>query len=631
MKPVLWRRLPFGPAQSKRLQSKHPQSKRPQSKQWSSWRGETRLLVATLLLLSTAGVLLAQFTLFPPVRGLKEMVAAGDNQQVDAGMRMLNKGGNAVDAGVAATLAAAVVEQSRFGLGGEAPFIIKMADRAPVVVSGIGTAPALATIPFFEKRKPEVWETEEEENDILAPIPAHGITSAPVPGMVDGLLLALREFGTMSFEEIAEPAIEYATAVPIGFEFSYMLQAEWRVMRHWPASKSFFYPGNRMTRNGEVIRMPELAATLREMVAAEKNAKGSRQQKIDAVRDYFYRGDLARKVDAFSQKSGGLLRYNDLAGFKANLDHPRAYRYLGYDVLKPGFYTQGPATLQTLAILENFDLRSMGHNSAEYIHVLTEAFKLAFADRDIYYGDPKFSKIPEDLLLSKDYGRKRAAMIDLASASMEHRPGDIGQPVRSPVSRGKSFDRDTTCVNVIDRWGNAFTVTPSGAWLPSVIVEGTGLPLSNRLQSFVMVPGHPNVIEQGKRPRVTLSPMMVLKDGKVVMVLSTPGGDNQDQSLLQVFLNIVVFGMDPQSAVEAPRFQTKHYYTSFAGNEFERGRLYLENRIRPTVINRLRQMGHRVQVQGPLSNGASPTLIRIQDGVLEGGADPRRSRFIYGR
>ncbi|MCU0227551.1 MAG: gamma-glutamyltransferase, partial [Bryobacterales bacterium] len=473
------------------------------------WR--YRLLAATALMLTLAGWMAAQFTLFPAVRSLNEMVAAGDNLQVEAGMRMLAKGGNAVDAGVAATLTAAVVEQSRFGLGGEAPFIIRMKDRAPVVVSGIGTAPALATVPYFEQRKPEPWETDEEETDILAPIPAHGITSAPVPGVVDGMLLALKEYGTLRFADIAEPAIAHAEAAPVGVEFGYMLQAEWRVMKHWPSSRAFFYPGSSLVRTGEVVRMPELAATLRAMVAAETNAKGSREQKIQAVRDYFYRGDIARKIDAFSQSSGGLLRYADLAAFQANFDHPRVYRFMGYEILKPGFFTQGPVTLQTLAILENFDLRAMGHNSAEYIHTLTEAFKLAFADRDCFYGDPKFAKIPEDILLSKEYGKRRAAMINPSQASMESLPGDIGIPPVFPTPRGKSYDRDTTCVNVVDRWGNAFTATPSGAWLPSVIVEGTGIPLSNRLQSFVMAPGHNNRIETGKRPRVTLSPTMVLK------------------------------------------------------------------------------------------------------------------------
>lgn len=581
--------------------------------------------------LFVAGLGYAQFTLFPAVRAMHEMVAAGDNLQVEAGMRMLARGGNAVDGGVAATLTAAVVEQSRFGLGGEAPFIIRVKGRAPVAVSGIGTAPALATVQFFEKRKPESWETDEEETDILAPIPAHGITSAPVPGVVDGILLSLKDYGTLSFADIAEPAIEYAVKAPAGLEYSYMLPVEWRVMKHWPSSKAFFYPNNQMPKHGELVAMPELAETLRQMVAAEKKTQGTREQKIQAVRDYFYRGDIAKKIDAFSQKNGGLLRYADMAGFKATFDHPRSYKFGEYEILKPGFYTQGPVMLQTLAILENFDLAGMGHNSAAYVHTLTEAFKLAFADRDAYYGDPKFSKIPESRLLSKEYGKERAAMIQPGVASMESQPGDVGVAPVLPISRGKSFDRDTTCVNVVDKWGNAFTATPSGAWLPSVIVEGTGIPLSNRLQSFVMAPGHANRIEAGKRPRVTLSPTMVLKNGELVMVLSTPGGDNQDQSLLQVMLNIIVFGMDAQVAVEAPRFQSKHYYTSFAGNEFERGRLYLENRIRPNVINRLREIGHRVQVQGPLSNGASPTVIRLDKGLLEGGADPRRSRFVYGR
>lgn len=590
------------------------------------------VLLLTALALPALGALLhAQFTLFPPVRGSRDMVAAGDNFQVEAGIRMLDKGGNAVDAGVAATLTAAVVEQSRFGLGGEGPFIIKMKGKAPVVVSGIGTAPALATVAFFEKRKPEVWETEQEETDLLAPIPAHGITSAPVPGIVDAMLLALKNYGKLSFADIAEPAIQHADGFPLGFEFTYMLQAELRVMRHWPASKSFFYPNGYPPVGGELFRMPDLAATLRAMVAAEANAKGTREEKIQAIRDYFYRGDIARKIDAFSKANGGLIRYSDLASFKADLDHPRVFRYKGYEILKPGFWTQGPVMLQTLAILENFDLPAMGHNSAEYIHTLTEAFKLAFADRDGHYGDPKFSKIPEEVLLSAAYGKERAALIDPSRASLEHRPGNPGKAPVLPVPKGKSFDMDTTCVNVVDRWGNAFTATPSGAWLPSVIVAGTGIPLSNRLQSFVTVPGHANLIEAGKRPRVTLSPTMVLKDGEVVMVLSTPGGDNQDQSLLQVLLNVIEFGMDAQHAVEAPRFQSKHYFTSFAGNEFERGRLALENRIRGAAIERLRQMGHRVQVQGPLSNGASPTLIRVKPGMLEGGADPRRSRYVYGR
>lgn len=587
--------------------------------------------LGALAFFALGSLLYAQFTLFPPVRGTHDMVAAGDNLQVEAGIRMLDKGGNAVDAGVATTLTAAVVEQSRFGLGGEAPFIIKLKGKAPIVVSGIGTAPALATVDFFEKRKPEKWETEPEETDTLAPIPAHGITSAPLPGVVDGILLALKNFGTLRFAEIAAPAIEHAEGFPMGFEFAYMLDAEWRVMRNWPSSRAFFYPGGQPSRAGELFRMPDLAATLRAMVAAETNAKGTREQKIQAVRDYFYRGEIARKIDAFSRANGGLIRYSDLAAFKADLDHPRAFRYKGYDILKPGFWTQGPVMLETLAILENFDLRAMGHNSGEYIHTLTEAFKLAFADRDGFYGDPKFSQIPETVLLSASYGKQRAALIDPNKASMEYRPGHPGKEPVFPVSRGKSFDMDTTCVNVVDRWGNAFSATPSGAWLPSVIVAGTGIPLSNRLQSFVMAPGHANRIEGGKRPRVTLSPTMVLKDGEVVMVLSTPGGDNQDQSLLQVLLNVIEFGMDAQHAVEAPRFQSKHYFASFAGNEFERGRLLLESRIPGAAIARLRELGHRVQVQGPLSNGASPTLIRVKPGILEGGADPRRSRFVYGR
>ncbi len=562
------------------------------------------------LLLGAAGTLLyAQFTLFPPVRTFHDMVAAGDNLQVAAGIRMLDKGGNAVDAGLAAILAAAVVEQSRFGLGGEVPILIKLKGKPAAVVSGIGTAPALATRAFFEKRKPESWESDPDETDALAPIPAHGITSAPLPGMVDGVLLALKNFGTLRFADIVSPAAEYADGFPPGFEFVYMLRAEWRVMRNWPSSKAFFYPRGVPAKEEGLFRMPELAATLRAMAAVESAAKGSREEKIEAVRNYFYRGDIARKIDVFSKANGGLIRYQDMAAFHASLDEPRTIRYKGYEILKPGFWTQGPVMLETLAILENFDLRAMGHNSPEYIHTLTEAFKLAFADRDGFYGDPKFSRIPEKILLSASYGKTRAALIDPAKASMEYRPGNPGKTAVPPVPKGKSFDMDTTCVNVVDRWGNALSATPSGAWLPSVIVAGTGIPLSNRLQSFVMTPGHANEIAPGKRPRVTLSPTMVLKDGELVMALSTPGGDNQDQALLQVILNVIEFGMDAQHAVEAPRFQSKHYFTSFAGNEFERGVLDVESRVSGAAIARLRRLGHVVRVHGPLSNGASPTLI----------------------
>jgi len=337
---------------------------------------------------------------------------------------------------------------------------------------------------------------------------------------------------------------------------------------------------------------------------------------------------------AFSESNGGLITLDDLKKFHAETDQPRTTTYRGYTVLKPGFWTQGPVMLEMLNMLEGYDLKTMGHNSPEYLHTVVEAAKLGFADRDRYYGDPKFSKIPEEMLLSKDYGAERRKLIDPQHASMEHRPGSFGEPGKMPsTSSGAAHGsvQDTTCVNVVDRQGNVFSATPSGAWLPSVIAGDTGVPFSSRMQSFVLTPGHPNQLAPGKRPRVTLSPTIVLKDGKPFLALSTPGGDNQDQALLQVMLNIIEFGMSPQEAVEAPRFQSEHFYSSFGNHEFTPGRVNLEGRIPKDTADKLTALGHHVTLAGDWSNSSAPTVIKISGGVLDGGADPRRARFIFGR
>lgn len=588
-----------------------------------------RLGVSALIFVAPLAAQQAHRTMCPPVRGTHEMVGAANNLEVEAGFRMLTQGGNAVDAGVATVLAAAVTEQNRFGLGGEIPLLVKLAGKPVVAVSGIGTAPANATVEFYQTRKPEPWE---EQNPSSA-IPAVGILAAPVPGVFDGLILALSRYGTMSFAQVAAPAIEYAGGFPIAEEFAFFIRADQRFLELWPASSAFFLPGGVASERGTVFREPTLGKTLRALVAVEKKTPGSRAVKLRAVRDYFYKGALARQMTAFCEHNGGLIRYRDLAGFHAEIDTPRSTTYRGYEVFKPGFWTQGPVMLEALNILEGYDLRSMGHNSPEYLHTVVEAVKLAFADRDRYYGDPKFSHIPEEILLSKDYAADRRKLIDPAHASLEHRPGTFGAPLQmEKVSTASLWPaRDTTCVNVVDRHGNVFSATPSGGWLPSVIAGDTGIPFSTRMQSFVLTPGHPNQLAPGKRPRVTLSPTIVLKDGKPFLALSTPGGDNQDQALLQVLLNIIDFGMSSQEAVEAPRFQTEHFYSSFGNHEFTPGKLNLESRIPKLTADRLAALGHMVTVTGEWSNSSSPTVIKISDGVLDGGADPRRARFIFGR
>jgi gamma-glutamyltranspeptidase / glutathione hydrolase len=587
--------------------------------------------LAGILLAAPALLLEAQAppTMFPPVRGIHEMVGAANNFEVEAGYRILTQGGNAVDAGVASVLAASVTELNRFGIGGEMPLIVKMAGQAPMVISGVGVAPAKATVEFYAKRAPEPWEDSAR----MPPVPMQGILSAITPGVFDGLILALDKYGTKSFAEVAQPAIEYAEqGFPMLEEFGGMLHSYQRILALWPDSVKFFYPEGVPTNRGDIFREPTLAHTFKELVAAEKKAHGKRADKLRAVRDLFYRGSIAHRIADASQKYNGLIAYEDLANFHADLEEPKMGTYRGYEIYKPGFWTQGPVMIEALNILEGFDLKAMGHNSPQYLHTVVEAAKLAFADRDEYYGDPKFSKIPEEILLSKDYAAERRKLIDPQHASIEHRPGGFGRRITIPTTTASAGPaNDTTCVNVVDRQGNAFNATPSGAWLPSVIMGDTGIPLTSRLQSFVMTPGHPNQLMPGKRPRVTLSPTMVTKAGKLELMMSTPGGDNQDQALLQVLLNMLDFGMNPQEAVEAPRFQTEHFYSSFGNHEFVPGKLNLESRISRSTIDALNALGHRVTVTGEWSNSSAPTVIQVHNDVLNGGADPRRARFIFGR
>lgn len=598
----------------------------------------TRRHLPALLSFCLASTALAQQLMHWPVRGSREMVGAANNFEVEAGFRMLALGGNAIDAGVAATLAAAITEQSRFGLGGEMPLIIKMKGQPARIVSGVGIAPKLATPEFYNTRPPQPWENAER----MSPIPAVGILAAITPGVFDGLMLALETNGTMSFAQVVAPALEYADSFPIGDEYTSFIHNNQRMLMLWPTSREYFLIKDQPPAAGTLFHQPAIARTLRELITVEKKTRGNRAKKIAAVRDYFYKGPLAKRIADFSEKNGGLIRYEDMVASRASFDEPVTGTYRGYTIVKPGFWTQGPVMIQALKLLENFELRAMGHNSTQYLHTVVEAVKLAFADRDRYYGDPKFSKIPSETLLSAEYAATRRRQIDSARASMDHRPGVITGVAPLPSAAGLStsprsnpadaqYATDTTCVNVVDKWGNVFSATPSGAWLPSVIAGDTGIPLSTRGQSFVLTEGHANRIAPGKRPRVTLSPTLVLKDGEPFLIMSTPGGDNQDQAMLQVLLNVIDFNMGAQHAVEAPRFQTEHFYTSFAGHEFAPGRVNLERRLLPQTIEGMRALGHQVELKGDWSNGYAPALIIMRDGVLDGGADPRRGRFIFGR
>lgn len=578
-----------------------------------------------LALLATAQTRGPERALRQAARGMRGAVAAGTDAATEAGMRVYHRGGNAVDAGVAAMLAASVVEYSHFGLGGEAPILIRTKDGRVFAIAGVGTMPRAATAEFFRERKLQPGEVQETDpNGLSGMVPVAGLMPALVPGMVDAALLALKTFGTMTFADVAQPAIELADASVVDETRAGAIMRARKFMELWPSAKAVYMPNGRPPRAGEILRQPDLARTLRQMAEAEK--KGG----IEAVRDAFYRGDIARRIDAFSKANGGLLRYEDMAAFHLEVEAPVAATYRGYTVYKPGFWSQGPAMLETLNILEGFDLKSMGLNSPEYIHTVTEALKLAYADRDTYYGDPKFAPAPASLL-TKEYGAQRRALIG-GRASMEFRPGALDgktgrHPSQSEIARIRIDDalmaRDTTCVDAIDKDGIVFSATPSGAWLPSVIAGDTGIPLTTRGQSFLLVPGHPNELAGGKRPRVTLSPTLVTKDGKPYVALSTPGGDNQDQSLLQVLLDALEFGMNAQNAVEAPRFQTRHLVSSFDNHAMSPGDLLLDERIAMGVREAMAAKGHRVETRPRFASGAAPVMIRVTEfGVIEAGADP---------
>jgi gamma-glutamyltranspeptidase/glutathione hydrolase len=575
-------------------------------------------------------------------RGTRGALASGSEYADEAGMRMFFHGGNAVDAGVACMFAASVAEFSHFGMGGEAPILIRTKAGKVYAIAGVGPMPKLATAKFFMEHRPRPGEILTlDPGGLKGIIPVAGILPALVPSMVEAGLVALREFGTKSFSDAIEPAIELADGMAIDETRSGAIARSRAFFTLWPDSKKTFLPDGRVPLPGEIFRQPNLARTLRSMAAAEKKALAagaSRAAAIDAVADYFYRGDVAHRIDAFMQANGGLLRYDDMAAFKLQPEEPVSSDYHNYKVYKPGFWSQGPAMLQTLNILEGYDLRSMGFNSAEYIHTITEALKLAYADRDTYYGDPKFNNLPADTLLSKAYAAERRKEIG-HTASMDFLPGLINgkrgkHPTEMDIARTKISDElmasDTTCIDAVDKDGIVFSATPSGAWLPSVIAGDTGIPLTERAQQFILVPGSPNELAGGKRPRVTLSPTIITEQGKPFLALSTPGGDNQEQSLIQLFFNVIEFGENAQSAVEAPRFQTRHLVSSFDNHAWNRGDLLLDERIPPNVGAELAARGHKVGTRSRWASGAAPVMIRVTpDGVIEAGADPYGYRVAH--
>lgn len=594
-------------------------------------------LEATLAIVANIAVVVVAHgqTMRPEIRGQHGIVAAGRHYSAEAGMMMFRQGGNAVDAGVAAVLAASVCEISHFGFGGEVPILIHdPRDGSTVAISGQGPAPAAA--------RHELWQAEGE-------VPGNGPNGATVPAMLDSVALALERYGTKSLSEVLAPAIELADGFPLYAFLQRYLKSEQEASMAYASTAKAIYPDGAIPEVGELFRQPDLARTLRAIADAEQEALvsgASREDAIRAGRDRFYKGDIARAIAEAMQQDGGLMTYEDLTGYRGRIEEPAATTFHEYTVYKAGPWNQGPVLLQALNILEGFDLTEMGHGSTRYIHTVTEAIKLAYDDRDTFYGDPDFVDVPLTGLLSKDYAVERRALIDSKSAYAGHRPGNpyaydpslsapptIYQLPTQPTEEGDEVG-DTTCVNAVDASGLLFSATPSSGWLlGGMYVAGeTGVPMSNRMQAFVADPTSPNVVAGGKRPRTTLTPTILLRDGTPFLAISTPGGDTQDQQILNVLLALTQFEMGLQEAVEAPRINSGHMFRSFGAHESSPLTLEVESRIAPGVIEALEAKGHKVVVRGPwgISTGITAVGIDPLTGTLVGAADVRRERYVVG-
>ena len=526
------------------------------------------------------------------------------------------------------------MEISHFGFGGECPVILYDAKSGRVVViNGQGTAPKAAT--------PELFATKGK-------IDGNGPLAATIPAVMDAMALALESFGTMTLEQVMVPAIELADGFAMYEFLRDAMVREKKATERYEAAMKTYYPDGHVPEVGEVFRQPNLARTLRTIVAAERRTfqkTHDRKAAIRAGRNAFYEGDIARRIAEADRTAGGVFTYEDLSGFHGSIEEPVTTSFHGFQIYKAGPWNQGPALLQTLNILEGLDLKTMRLHSAEYIHTVHEAIKLAYDDRNAFYGDPSFVKVPIGGLLSKSYAAERRVLIG-RDAFLDHRPGDPfahDPEVKAPAirymphaqgMRSSGGPGDTTCVDVVDGDGNLFSATPSSGWLlgGAFVAGDTGVPLSNRMQVFDLDPASPNVLAGGKRPRTTLTPTIVLSDGKPFLAISTPGGDSQDQQVLNVLLKIVVFGMDIQAAIEAPRFNSLHPFSSFDNHESLPGVLEVEDRIDADVLNELRARGHKLRVLGPyaMSTGVVAVGVNPRAGTLRGGADVRRERYAFG-
>jgi gamma-glutamyltranspeptidase/glutathione hydrolase len=622
-----------------------------------------RLITSVFLLLpmvlTFSSSLEAQRTQKPPLHGKHWMAITGKPLAATAGSMIFQKGGNAVDA-ACAMIAATSTMWDTLSWGGETQALIYNPHTGKVIgINALGVAPSGATAEFYKSKG-------------LKYPPEYGPLAAVTPGTPGGILVMLAEYGKLSLQDVLAPSIQLADGYPIEAQLANTIEREKKRLKGWRYSREVLLPHLGEKREapepGEIFRQPDLAATLRKLVEAEQQALAagkSRKDAIYAAYDRFYKGDIANELARGVKEEGGLITAADLANWKVRIEEPVNTNYRGIEVFKLTHWTQGPALLQTLNILENSNLKAMGYNSSRYVHTLYQAMSLAFADRDFYYGDQYYP--PEEPirgLLSKEYARQRAGQINWERNDPNLGPGDPypfqGQtnPYRAllerwtrphpspttstpgstqdtiqPISQGpksdsvdedfkRSFYAGTTSVEAADEEGWVVSVTPSGGWIPAVIAGRTGVGLSQRAQSFVTDPAENpfNLIEPGKHPRVTLTPTLALKDGKPYLAFAVQGGDSQDQNLLQFFLNIVEFGMTVQEAVEAPNINSFQMHSSFGDHETRPGRILLADSMPPWVRAELRRMGYELTFEERTSGPINAIMFDSKHGTMWGGS-----------
>lgn len=572
----------------------------------------------------------APLSMRPTLGGQRHMVSAGHYLASHAGFQILEAGGNAVDAGVAAGIALGVLQSDIVNFAGVAPILVYQAETRQVwSISGLGYWPRAASLDFFLK-------------ECRGTIPA-GVLRTVIPAAPDAWITALERFGTMSFGEVAAAAIRFAEE---GFVM-YSLMAETIAenqegYRRWASNTEIYLPGNEVPKAGSIFRQRDLARSLQYMADEEKARAGQgRMAGLKAARDAFYRGDIARRIVDYHKANGGLMTMADLDEFSVEVEPALQTSFHGTQLYSCGFWCQGPTLLQMLNMLEPWDLHDMGHNSAEYIHLLTEVIKLAFADREVHYGDPRHRDVPAEMLLSKAYATQRLGLIKPGIAWKGMPPaGDLpgaGEiTARAPNARDESRTDpklDTSYVAVIDRHGNAFSATPSDGSYNVPVIPGTGLCPSGRGSQSWAEAGHSAAIGPLRRPRLTPNPSMAIRPDGYVMPFGSPGGDVQCQAMLQTFLNVEVFGMELQQAIEAPRFATFSFPSSFEPHAGQPDRLMIEDAVKPCVGTALADRGHSVQWWRDLNwRAGSMCVVRhdLESGIRWAGADPRRPAYALG-